>query len=279
MAKYLIVTAFLSLFAACGPTVSDQQADAVSGNPDAPLQGDARVTDGRIPPPNSAVYAHSATELFRIDPQTLQQSSVGTFSFAGTAENITDIAINKTGDMVGISLNSVYSIDRDTAACTLLSSFGQGQGGLTSLSFVPVDINDADSAELLVAADFDGEVWEIDSDTGQRSSLGNYGTGIGSSGDIVSIVGFGTFATVNVMGEANDQLARLNPVTWQASVIGDTGYDRIFGIGFWGGDIYGFTDNMQFITIDAFSGMATNAEVGSVQWWGAAVTTLAPIVD
>ena len=278
MAKSLIVTAFLLWFAACGPTVSDLP-DAAGGNPDASQQGDARVTDARMPPPNSAVYAHSSTELFRIDPVTLQQSSVGTFSFAGTAENITDIAIDKTGAMVGISLNSVYSIDKDTAACTLLSTFGMGQGGLTSLSFVPIDINDADSAERLVAADFDGEVWDIDPDTGQRTSLGNYGTGIGSSGDIVSIVGFGTFATVNVMGMANDQLARLNPVTWQAGIVGDTGYDKIFGVGFWGGDIYGFTGNMEFLTIDPFSGMATNTTTGSVQWWGAAVTTLAPIVD
>lgn len=270
--------ALLIVCAACGPTVSGQ-VDAEVGTADAPLAADARVTDGRPPPPNSAIYAHSATELFRIDPETLGQVSVGTFSFAGDQENITDLAIDKTGAMLGISLNSVYSIDRETAVATLLSSFPPGEGGLTSLSFVPTNLSDPSSAERLVAADFDGDVWEINPNTGQRTHLGNYGANIGSSGDIVSIIGFGTLATVNVQGEATDHLARLDPVTWQATIVGDTGYDKIFGIGFWGGDVYGFTDNMDFVTIDAFSGQVTSTRVSSVKWWGAAVTTLAPIVD
>lgn len=277
VSKYLLVTVF-SVLAACSPTVSGQL-DAQQTSDDASFVADARVNDATLPPPNSAIYAHSATELFRIDPQTLGQVSVGTFSFAGDVESITDIAIDKTGAMLGISLNSIYSIDRDTAAATLLSTFPQDEGGLTSLSFVPLNINDAQSAERLVAADFEGAVWEINSGTGQRTLLGNYGTGIGSSGDIVSIVGFGTFATVTVEGQSTDHLARLNSVDWSASVIGDIGKDKIFGIGFWGGDIYGFTDGMEFVTIDPFSGLVTDTRVSSVQWWGAAVTTLAPIVD
>ncbi len=279
MSKYLFIVTSLLLFVACGPSVSEQPFDAMGQGPDAPAAADAQTTDARMPPPNSAIFAHSSTELFRIDPVSLNQTSVGTFTFAGDSENITDIAIDKSGVMLGISLFSVYSIDKDTAAATLLSTFPTGQGGLTSLSFVPEDLNDASSPELLVAADFEGEVWQINPNTGQRTSLGNYGTGIGSSGDIVSIVGFGTFATVNVEGESTDHLARLNPATWAASVIGDTGRDKIFGIGFWGGDIYGFTDNMEFVTIDAFTGMVTDTRVSSVQWWGAAVTTLAPVVD
>jgi hypothetical protein len=268
-------------FAACGPSAlaPDGGADGETGSPDAPVS----TADAHPPPDNSAVYAHSSTELFSIDPETLMRTSVGTFTFQGASENITDIAIDKTGAMVGISLNSVYSIDPETAVTTLLSSFSQGEGGLTSLSFVPMDINDPSSAERLVGADFDGVVWGIDRSTGQRTMLGNYNqpgnTALGSSGDIVSIVGFGILATVNVEGETNDFLARIDPVTWQAAVLGDTGLDKIFGIGFWGGKVYGFTDGMEFVTIDPSNGDVTDSSVGTVRWWGAGVTTLAPIVD
>ncbi|HUH05032.1 MAG TPA: hypothetical protein VML75_23705 [Kofleriaceae bacterium] len=276
-----MISAVSILLAACGPSAlaPDGGADADTDSPDAPVS----TADAHPPPDNSAVYAHSATELFSIDPETLMRTSIGTFSFQGSSENLTDIAIDKTGAMVGISLSSVYSIDPENATTTLLSTFPQGQGGLTSLSFVPMDINDPSSAERLVGADFDGVVWGIDRSTGQRTLLGNYNqpgnTALGSSGDIVSIVGFGILATVNVEGEANDFLARIDPVTWQATVLGNTGRDKIFGIGFWGGKVYGFTDGMELLTLDPSNGAVTESSVGTIRWWGAGVTTLAPIVD
>lgn len=269
---------------ACGPSVegspdANQQPVDAASQPDAPPTPQA---DARLPPENTAVYAHSATELFRIDPDTLEQTSVGTFSFEGTAENITDIAVDKTGAMVGISLDTVYAIDRDTAAATLLSTYDAGGSGMTSLSFVPTDIDDPDSSERLVAADFDGVVWDINPSTGDMTEIGNYnatGSAIGSSGDIVAIVGFGILATVNVQDEDTDFLARIDPDTWRATTIGDTGYDRIFGLGFWGGDVYGFTDNKEFVTINPDSGQVVAMTLGSIEWWGAGVTTLAPIVN
>ncbi len=273
------VSTILVFACACGPSVSGQ---VDSGPDDGPPPIDAAPRpDTRPLPDNTSVYAHSATELFKINPGTLEQTSVGLFTFTGDDENITDIAVDKLGAMVGISLQSVFSIDRETAVATLLSTLS-GDSGLTSLSFVPTDINDASSDEILVAADFEGVVWEINPDSGERTSIGNYnasGSDIGSSGDIVSIIGFGTVATVNVDGEDNDHLARIDAVTWRATLIGDTGYDKIFGIGFWGGDVYGFTDNQEFVTIDATTGVVNNVRTSSISWWGAGVTTIAPIVD
>lgn len=277
----VVISAVSLALAACGPSAlaPDGGADGQTGSPDAPVS----TADAHPPPENSAVYAHSSTELYSIDPETLIRTTIGTFTFAGASENITDIAIDKSGAMIGISLQTVYSIDPDTAQTTLLSTFPQGQGGLTSLSFVPMDIADPNSAERLVGADFDGVVWGINPTTGQSTELGNYNqpgnSALGSSGDIVSVVGFGILATVNVEGQTNDFLARIDPLTWQASVIGDTGRDKIFGIGFWGGKVYGFTDNMEFVTIDPDTGNVTDSNVGSIRWWGAGVTTLAPIVD
>ena len=282
--KYTSLVSLALLAQACGPSVA--------GNPDAAgtdaaadatrLPDTGPQPDTRPPPDNTAVYAHSATELYRIDPETLIQSLVGEFTFEGTAKHITDIAVDKNGAMIGISLDTVYAIDRATAAATWLSTYDSGGSGMTSLSFVPTDLDDPDSDERLVAADFDGVVWEIDAATGEMTAIGNYnesGSDIGSSGDIVAIYDFGIVATVNVEGEEDDYLARIDPATWRAEVIGDTGYDDIFGLGFWGGHIYGFTDNKEFVTIDPDTGQVVQMSLGTIEWWGAGVTTIAPIID
>ena len=108
---------------------------------------------------------------------------------------------------------------------------------------------------------------------------------IGSSGDIVSVRGFGTVATVNV-GTGNDYLARLDPTNgWKATIIGaGTGYDNIFGLGFWAGKLYGFVDNGfaantgAIIDISPTTGSATLVRAGDIRWFGAGVTTDAPLI-
>ena len=168
--RHLIAVSLV--LAACGPS-----ATTPTDEPDA---SDLPQVDSGPLPDNTAVFAHSPTELFRIDPDTLEQESVGEFTFDGEAENITDIAVNAENVMIAISLSSVYSVNFLTAETTLLSTFAQGEGGLTSLSFVLQDQNDP-TTEKLVAADFDGNVWEIAQASGARVLLGNY-NGAGGGG-------------------------------------------------------------------------------------------------
>jgi hypothetical protein len=263
------------VLAACASS-NGNAADAGGGAADA--GADAWLPGDSGPPASyAAVYAHSRDQLFRIDPDNLQPALVAGFSFTGEARNITDIALDRDGNMIGISLGQVYAIDRETAVATWLSDIDGP--GFTSLSYVPEDPTDLQSAEILVAADFDGEVYEIDPQDGSATPLGNYGAGIGSSGDIVSVRGFGTVATVTVEGETTDWLAWVDPTTWEATVIGDTGVEDIFGLAFWGGTIYGFTDDNRFVAIAVDTGAATTIESGAISWWGAGVTTIAPVVE
>lgn len=247
-------------------------ADAAGGTPD-PADASPQQT-------SAAVFAHSSTDLYRIDPDTLQVQIVAPFSFSNTAEHLTDIALDRTGRMIGISLDNVYSIDPDTAQTTFLAPLADG---FTSLSFVPIDPANLDSPERLIAATFDGEVYEIDPDDGSSLLVGDYGADgendIGSSGDIVSVHGFGTVATVNVEGSSTDHLAWIDPATFRANLIGDTARDKIFGLGFWKGVIYGFTDAGEFLAIDVTTGAATAIDTGSIAWWGSGVTTVAPTVE
>ena len=72
------------------------------------------------------------------------------------------------------------------------------------------------------------------------TKIGSYGmTGAGkvvSSGDLIGVRGLGIYATVDVGNEANDYLAKIDPVTWKATPIGTgTGYNDIFGLAYWAG--------------------------------------------
>ena len=106
-----------------------------------------------------------------------------------------------------------------------------------------------------------------------------------SSGDLFGVRGLGVFATVDVGTGTIDYLARVDTTTWKATPLPNaTGYDKIFGLGFWGGKIYGFVDDGhpattgKLIEIDPTTGTATILSTSAVRWFGAGVTTSAPIL-
>jgi len=255
---------------------------------DAPSTIDAVSTDA--PGPMSKVYCHSGKELYRLDTRTLATADIGPFGAALGTASVTDIAVDKNDQMTGVSLNKVWHIDTTTGTATLLAPLASGTPNLTSLSFVPTDLSDPNSAEILVASGTNGDVLQIDPQTGATTLLGNYGTTsnkdqIISSGDIVAVRGAGIFATVNVGPTLtdNDYLAQIDPTTWNATIIGtDLGADKIFGLGYWGGKLYGFVDKGtamgSIIAIDPGTGAVTPVADGNIEWFGAGVTTDAPIV-
>jgi hypothetical protein len=275
---------------ACGPSVEgDDDDDGI----DAPAI-DARIVDADTTIDGeevdfSRVYAHSGQMLYRLDTATLTPVLVGPFGLS--SGSITDIAVDKDDRMLGVGLSNIYTIDIDTGAATLLTPV-TGISDLTSLSFVPLDLANPDSAERLVAATAQGDVVEINQTTGATTVLGNYGVTaaggeqIRSSGDIVAITGFGIYATVTVGSPLSnpDYLAQINPTTWAATLIGGgTPYDKIFGVGFWRNKLYGFVDTGAgtgaIIEIAINTGVATPVNTGNIQWFGAGVTTDAPIID
>jgi len=276
--------------AACGPSVNmadDVGDDVVDARVDAPgidgANSDADVLDF------SKVYAHSGSVLYRLDTMTLQPVMIGPFNLA--SGSITDIAVDRNDRMLGCSLNAIYTIDVATGAATMLRALQAGAPTLSSLSFVPMDLANPNSVERLVAATSTGDVLEINTTTGATTVLGNYGTvqngdQIASSGDIVAVSGLGIYGTVTGRTPFSnpDYLAQINPATWQATLIGGgTPYDKIFGLGFWRDKLYGFVDtgtNMgAIIEIAPNTGVATPVNTGTVQWYGAGVTTDAPVIN
>lgn len=261
------------LLAACGP--AQRPADTA---PDAaPIGGDGATTIDGIDGTVVYVYAHTDTTLYKVNPDTLAITEVGPFVWPGADDEMTDIAIDHGGGMVGISFGSVYRIDPTNAHATLLSS--TLAGSFNGLSYVPADQLGETGDDVLVGtrAD-DGMVFRIDPMTGAASYVGNMGN-FTSSGDLCSVAGFGTVQTVPGGISGGDVLTKLAPQTFAATPIGTaTGYGSIWGVAFWKGKIYGFSQNGQFVLIDATTGVGTLVIDNGIPWWGAAVTTSAPIL-
>ena len=84
------------------------------------------------------MYGHSASTLYRYDPNTQASTSIATFRLAnGTHLNVFDIAITSNGLMYGVDGSSLYYIDASTGIMTPItanfSAFGN-INGLTALS-------------------------------------------------------------------------------------------------------------------------------------------------
>jgi len=290
---------------ACARTAATAPADG--GVTDAPGidVGGVPAADGPLPfdafgspdldPRVGEVYAHSELTLYRFNPVAGDFVTVGEFtclnSDGGVAEML-DIAIDRTGNMVGTAAMSEHativgrlvSIDKTTAACTVLKTGSYPN----SLAFVPVGTVLPDR-EALVGYVNDSYVM-INPDTGLVSSIGNLNA-IGaatlwmSSGDIVSIVGGGTYLTIiprnSVTADPQgDRIAEVDPATGAIKrVIGATGTTGLYGLGYWGGIAYGFSNAGLLVKIDLGTGAGTPIPIsgGPPSFYGAGTTTIAPI--
>jgi hypothetical protein len=295
------------LLAACAPAVV-AEAPRASPSQDAAAKNGAReagagaVRDGFFLPDlvgggevtgpmgKVLVYAHSGSDLFRVDPETFAIERAGNLTLRTPdgktkyINDVTDIAVDRNGRVLGLryarspagpaaTVSELVQIDPETAECTRVAGLPP-ENAFNGLSW----IRTADNGEYLAGTTYEGLLFRIDPVTGAASKIGAFGAGLGSSGDIVSVTGYGTLATLN--GTSSDQLARIDPVTGQATVIGPiTGFRKIYGIGFWGNRVYGFTNSGQLILIDPKTAAATEISATSAYpFAGAGVTTSVPVI-
>jgi hypothetical protein len=287
LAQILAIT-----FAACGG--GEARITAVATPPPPPIVDAAPPDRILIPPPplppspdgaveafptvaGTVVYAHSGSDLFSVDPETLQITRVGPlFEMVGGTtrylNDVTDIAVDRQGRIVAVTYGRLLEVAR-TGACTLIAPLPAGSR-FNGLSWIRSDAGE----ELLIATGLDGAVYRIDATTGAATRLGVLGAGLMSSGDLVSVASYGTLVTL--VGPGGDRLARLDPTTGAATVIGPTGFSKIWGLGFWKDRVFGFTNAGEFILIDPRTGAGTLVDrVAAFPFWGAGVTTSAPVIE
>jgi hypothetical protein len=241
----------LLLLAACGgspasglsgpSTTTDAgvagDAGAPVGNEDGGfVVGPTPESDAAVSPPRvvSEVFGHSASTLYRLDPQTKAVTAVGTFAGCNLGAGVIDIALDKDSVLYGTTYSALVRIDRTTARCTTIANGTYPN----SLSFVPAGTIDP-VKEVLVG--YQGSTYvRIDTATGTITSVGSIGSGFQSSGDIVSVIGGSTYLTVNGNG-CGDCLVEVNPSTGAlVKNWGAVDHASVYGLAFWGGAVFGF---------------------------------------
>jgi hypothetical protein len=252
-----------------------------SGGANPPPGSSSGDFDKKAPPPPGPgaeiheVFGHSADTLYKLDPDTKAVSVVHDFV---DCSSITDIALDESSNLYGTSNTALYAIDKTTAQCTQIATGPYPN----SLSFVPKGTVDA-SVEALVGYE-DSDYVRIDTKTGAKSKIGSLGSGLRSSGDIVSVKGGATYLTVKG-NSCSDCLVEVNPAT--GAVVknwGTISHTDVFGLSFWGGKVYGFDNGGDLfeVTFDA-SGIKTSpiaipSKPAGLSFWGAGSTTSAPLV-
>lgn len=249
---------------------------------DTSVDGPGNVTEETI------IYAHSETELYTFNAMTERVAVVGPFRVNGAGQpvSIFDLAANAEGAIYAAGSDTLYSVDPLTGALTRLGDYNLSEP-VNALSFVPAGVLD-DNAEVLIGALSEGEVYRFNLSNGRATRIGQYPSPWGSAGDIVSIIGLGSYAIVDRPGEPNS-LVRFTfsqngaPLFQVIGPIEDdrVGYVGIYGVAYWGRSLYGFTNFGELIEInrDTAEARLVSDNTGTDSFWGAGVTTRAFLIN
>jgi hypothetical protein len=261
-----------------GATTSSSSSTSASSSSGAGADGGAggglidAGSDGPFPPPPVAVYASSGDTLYLLDPNSKAVSVIG--KFKGGCSNMLDLAVDRVGTLYGVTTTALVTIDPQTAVCT----FKGGGSYPNSLSFVPQGTLDPDK-EALVGY-LGSQYVRIDEKNGEVATIGELGEGLGSSGDLVSIIGVGTFLTAKG-GDCDDCIVQVDPVTGGlVKKIGKLPWSDVYGLAYWGGVAYGFSVGGALFQIDLATAGTQQIDIPGappgLSFWGAGSSTAAP---
>ncbi len=244
-----------------------------AGGRDAGFLGDSQIREGYI-------YAHSGTELFRIDTRMLRAFPVPvervgqlretTPGGGSIVRTITDLAVTPDDHVYVIASDALYEANPADASLRKLVSV-PGNYAL-ALTF--------DAGGTLLLSDKMGALKRIDPQTGTITHIGQWGAGFTVAGDIVGVMDgtlYGIAEKGGVATTANNTLVRIDRTTGAATEVGPIGFADIWGVAFWCGRVYGFNRVGQILEIDTMTGAGKEVGTTSQSWFGAGVTPQAPV--
>jgi hypothetical protein len=217
-------------------------------------------------------WAESNSELYAIGV-TKQISDVSVGEIRDDSEqliDITDIAYSLSDDLLyGVSYGQLVKINTD--GCSLVKKstrtatpIGDGLGLLYETSALACD-----SSGNLYGGTVGGDFLSINRNTGQAAVIGSYGSSYLASGDLAFDKNDLLYGSAIRDDEANDVLVKISTSTGTATLIGSTGYDKVYGLFFMGDDLYGVTEDNELISIDTSTGVGTFIRDLSFSAWGA----------
>ena len=201
------------------------------------------------------VYANTSTSLYEVEPETGARSFIGDFhDDQGDVTHFVDIAIDMQGRMFGGTFDALYRINpldaRVTRVCTTSEQ-------MTAMAFSP-------NGDLFIGGDT--RVQKLDIATCSVTPLvdDTYET----SGDLVGLPDGYLYWTVR--GIDGDELVRIDPETGATVWVGPVVHPRLYGLGYAGSQLYGFSAEgltLRISPVGAASSVLSNDE--DMSWWGA----------
>lgn len=192
----------------------------------------------------AAFAAHAGPILWLTDGSNRLATvdvATGTVSVVGNmGAFMSDIAFSPTGDLYGISFSNLYSIDKNTAAVSLIGSLGAVGGTANALVF-------RGDGTLFMSG---STLYTVNTATGATTSVGS-GIGFQSAGDL-AFVGGNLY-----MAASNNSLVQVNTSTGVGSSVGAIGFGGVFGLA--SPDnvaLYGMANN-DVISINVGTGLGT----------------------
>lgn len=243
------------------PTTPPTDTDPPTVDTGTPPPEDTATEPTEPPVAEAPVYANTSGELFEIDPRTGARTSVGRFTYGGVpVDQMVDIAIDLRGRMYGGTYDALYRIDPTDATMTKVCDTDLSP---YALAFTSDGVLFAGAASDIVQVDL--------SDCSTRPLIS--GSSYTTSGDLVGLPDGWLYWTVR--GSADDELVRVDPNDGRTQWVGDVAADRLFGLGYDGGDLFGFSASGEIVTIDPADGSTSPVVADGTPWWGA---TTNPVV-
>ncbi len=205
---------------------------------------------------SSNLYYDDSYSLYSIDSNSLYETFMGDIGFG----NVTDIAFNQSGELYGCTYGSLLRIDPNTGAGTLIGSIGFETNALAF-----------DNNGKLYGATIYGEFISINVVTGSGTYIGSFGGDLRSSGDLIFSPDGRLYATVKYSySNTYDFLAVINKSNGIASIIGNIGYNYVYGLAFdKKNNLYGFTDDYELLSVNTSTGIGTFLGYLNNKAWGA----------
>jgi hypothetical protein len=243
-------------FSSIQPDVEDP---VVEPGPDVTPDVDTDDDEPDEPIADAPLYAHTSGELYTVDPETGWVTSVGAFRERGTTiKGMVDVAVDAEGRLFGATFDILYRIDPQNGDVS----------PLCEVPFAFYALTATDDGSLVGAAE--SELLMIDPDTCATRHLAR-DAGFDTSGDIVGLPDGYLYWTVLGGRDKPDQLVRVDPRSGATRLIGPVGFDKLFGLAYADGKLYGFSSTGNIIRIDPQNARsALLASTGDLSWWGAA---------
>ena len=206
------------------------------------------------------MYAHSDHTLYSVDLSTKSLKLVGAFNaplVSGGEDVITDLAVAPDNTIYVVSQTTLYTASATDGHVTKIGSVGACGTYNVALSFTPDN--------KLYVADYNGEFCRIDYTVTPPTvtPIAKLSGNLAVTGDLVAVDDGTMYASAydlsDTSTQSNNLLIKVDPATATTTTVGSTGFERLFGVAFQQGQVFGFTHDGtgRVITIDVQTGVGT----------------------